>query len=321
MARAVWTGAISFGLVNVPVQLHRATESKDISFHQLQRETGERIRYQRVAEDSGKEVAYDDIVKGYEVRKGRYVVVEPEELEAVEPGRSRTIDIEDFVSLDEVDPIYFERTYYLAPGGDAGAKAYALLRQAMEGAGRVGIGRLVLRSKQHLVAIRPSGHLLVLQTMFFPDEVRDPVSELGEIPEDGKPSQREMEMAGRLLDSLTTGWDPERYHDTYREQVLELVHRKAEGQEIVTEEPEEAGAEVVDLMSALEASLASTRGEDGAKRRSQAGSKRSGGASGSSSSLSSMSKEELYEEAQRQGVSGRSKMSREQLIDALGRAS
>ncbi|MFP5327353.1 MAG: Ku protein, partial [Acidimicrobiia bacterium] len=212
MARSIWTGAISFGLVNVPVKLYSATEDKDIHFNQFQKGTGERIRYKRVAESSGDEVDYDDIVKGYEFSKGRFVMVEPEELEAVEPGKSRTIEIEDFVELDDVDPIYFEKTYYLAPQDGNGAdKAYALLREAMEKANKVAIGRFVMRTKQYLVALRPQGKLLLLETMFFPDEIRA-TKELEDLAKGAKVSDRELKVAEQLIDSLTSDWNPERYH-------------------------------------------------------------------------------------------------------------
>lgn len=263
MPRSIWTGAISFGLVNVPVKLYSATEDKDIHFNQFQKGTGERIRYKRVAESGGDEVEYDDIVKGYEVSKGRFVMVEPEELEAVEPGKSRTIEIEDFVELDDVDPIYFEKTYYLAPSGSGADKAYALLREAMAKANKVAIGRFVMRTKQYLVALRPAGKLLFLETMYFPDEIRATKELEGEV-KGARVGDRELKVAEQLIDSLTTEWNPGRYHDTYRERVLELIDQKAKGEEVVIEKPEAPESNVVDLLAALEASLASAgkgRGE------------------------------------------------------------
>jgi DNA end-binding protein Ku len=258
MARAIWSGAISFGLVNVPVKLFSATETRDVSFHQFQEGTGQRIRYKRVAAESGEEVGYDDIVKGYEVDKGRHVLVSPEELESVEPGRSHTIEIEDFVDLDRIDPVYYEKTYYLAPAKGAGAeKSYALLRRAMEDANKVAVARFVLRTKQYLAAIRPARGVLVLETMFFADEVRDPQRDIDDVPgDDVELGERERRIAGQLIESLTSDWEPERYHDTYRERVLELVGRKAEGEEVVVEAAAAEGGEVVDLMAALEASVA-----------------------------------------------------------------
>ncbi len=261
MARAIWSGAISFGLVNVPVKLFSATETKDVSFHQFQEGTGQRIRYRRVAEESGEEVGFDDIVKGYEIDKGRHVLVTPGELESVEPGKSHTIEIEDFVDLDEIDPVYFEKTYYLAPAKGAGAdKSYALLRRAMEDANKVAIARFVLRTKQYLAAVRPARGALVLETMFFADEVRDPKADIDEVPgDDVELGERERKIAGQLIESLSSDWEPERYHDTYRERVLELIGRKAEGDEIVTERAAEDDGKVVDLMAALEASVAAAR--------------------------------------------------------------
>ena len=277
MPRSIWTGAISFGLVNVPVKLYSATEDKDIHFNQFQKDTGERIRYKRVAEGTGDEVEYDDIVKGYEKSKGRFVMVTPEELEAVEPGKTRTIEIEDFVDLDELDPIYFEKTYYLAPASGGGAdKAYALLREAMEKANKVAIGRFVMRTKQYLTALRPSGNLLLLETMFFPDEIRS-TKELEDDVKGAKVSDRELKVAEQLIDSLTTEWDPQRYHDTYRERVLELIDQKSKGEEVVVEKAEAAESNVVDLLAALEASLAAA-GKGGSKssgRASKAGGKSS----------------------------------------------
>ena len=267
MPRSIWTGAISFGLVNVPVKLFSATEDKDIHFNQFQKDTGERIRYQRVAEKSGDEVEYEDIVKGYEISKGKYVMVTPEELESVEPGKTRTIEIEDFVSLDEVDPIYFEKTYYLAPASAGGAdKAYALLRKAMEKANKVAIGRFVMRTKQYLVALRPSGNLLLLETMFFPDEIR-PTAELEDDVKGARVNDRELKVAEQLIDSLTTEWNPDRYSDSYRERVLDLIKAKSKGKEVVVEEREEPESNVVDLLAALEASLAAA-GKGGSKGKS-----------------------------------------------------
>ena len=263
MARAIWSGSISFGLVNVPVKLYTAVEQKDISFHQFEKDSGERIRNKRVAEKDGHEVDYDDIVKGYEVSKGNFVIVTPDELEAAAPEQTKTIDIEDFVDLHEIDPIYFEKTYYLAPDKGAGAgKAYALLRKAMEESEKVAIGRFVMRTKQYLAAVRASGKVLMLETMYFPDEIRKADS-VGELPAD-RVDKRELEMAERLIDSLTTAWKPEKYKDTYREEVLEIIEAKAKGKEIVVDDEAPAQAKVVDLMAALEASLEAARG--GAKR-------------------------------------------------------
>jgi DNA end-binding protein Ku len=273
MARAIWSGAVSFGLVSIPVKLYPATEAKDVQFHQLEKKTGKRIRYKRVAGDSNREVDYQDIVKGYEIKKGRYIVVTPEELEAVEPTRSRTIEIEDFVDLEEIDPIYYEKTYLLAPQGDSGAdKPYALLLQAMERAGKVGIAHFVLRTKQYLAAIRPMDGLLALETMFFADEIRG-TKDLDNVPVKTKASPRELQIAGQLIDSQSVVWDPTKYDDTYRERVLKLVRDKAKGKEIVAE-PEAEPAKVHDLMEALRASVEAAKQGTASSRRSAS---RSGG--------------------------------------------
>src|SRR4051812_16525749 len=264
MPRAIWSGTISFGLVNVPVKLHTATEEKDIAFHQFAEKTGDRIRMKRVSEKSGREIEFKDIVKGYEVSKGKFVIVTPEELESVDPGPRRTIEIEDFVALEEIDPIYFAKTYYLAPAeGEGASRAYALLRAAMDKSERVAIGRFVMRTKQYLVALRPVDDVLTLSTLYFSDEVRDP-KDL-DVPGSVKLQPREMEIAERLIDSLTTTWKPEKYDDTYRERVLKLVKDKAKGKEIVVEE-EAPPAPVTDLLAALEASVKEARGKRTASR-------------------------------------------------------
>jgi len=264
MPRAIWSGSISFGLVNVPVKLFSATEQKDVAFHQFAEGTDDRIRNKRVNERTGKEVEYKDIVKGYEVSKGKYVIVTPEELESVEPGQTKTIDIEDFVALSDVDPIYFEKTYYVAPDdGDGPKRAYALLREAMKKSDKIAVGRFVMRTKQYLVALRPIDDVLALTTLYFADEIRER-KDL-EVPGKVKIADREMDIAMRLIDSLTSPWKPERYEDTYREEVLKLVKAKAKGKEIVTEK-EAPAAPVTDLLAALEASVAEARQKRTAKR-------------------------------------------------------
>ena len=264
MPRAIWSGSISFGLVNVPIKLYSATEQKDIAFHQFAEGTDDRIRNKRVNERTGKEVEFKDIVKGYEVSKGKYVIVTPEELDAVDPGQTKTIDIEDFVALPDVDPIYFEKTYYVAPDkGDGPKRAYALLREAMKKSDKIAVGRFVMRTKQYLVALRPVDDVLALSTLYFADEIRDR-KDL-DVPGRVKIAEREMDIAMRLIDSLTSPWKPERYEDTYREEVLKLVRAKAKGKEIVTEK-EAPAAPVTDLLAALEASVAEARQKRTAKR-------------------------------------------------------
>jgi DNA end-binding protein Ku len=258
MARAIWSGSISFGLVNVPVKLFTSVRKKDVRFNQLHATDNVRIQQKRVCPADGEEVSWDDLVKGYEISPGQYVVVTNEELDALDPEATHTVDIEDFVALEGIDPLYFDSSYYLVPDA-TGVKPYRLLLDAMTESGRVGIGRVVLRTKQYLCAVRPLGDALVLTTMNFADEV-SPASELEGLPGPGaEASSREMKVAKQLIDSLTAKFEPDKYHDTYREGVLELIEAKAQGQEVVSEPPPEKAAPVVDLMSALEASLAAVK--------------------------------------------------------------
>ena len=255
MPRSIWSGSISFGLVNVPVKLTTATSPKDVRFHQLHAADGGRVNQKRVCSLDGEEVDYSEIVKGYEIHKGQYVVVEPEELESLAPEASRSIDIEEFVDLADIDPLYFEHSYYLVPDGPA-ARPYALLVEAMEGTGKVGIGRFVLRTKQYLAALRPRHGVLVLSTLLFADEVVAP-SELDvQTTRDTRPNERELNMARQLVTSLSAQWEPEKYRDDLRDKVMEMIQAKAEGNEIATPEAVERPAPVLDLMAALEASLA-----------------------------------------------------------------
>jgi DNA end-binding protein Ku len=250
MARPIWTGSVAFGLVNVPVALYSATEDKTVQFNQFEAGTADRIRYKRVNERTGREVELPDIVRGHEVTKGDYVLVTDEELEAVAPGRSRTIDITDFVDLAEIDPIYYRRTYYLGPRGDEAARPYALLHRAMAETGKAGIATFVMHGKQYLVAIRAKDDVLALQTMYFTDEVRDPATVLGNLPTGEKLSSRELPIAKQLVESMTSAWNPGNYQDTYREQVEGLIERKRKGDQAITEgEPEPE--RVTDLIEAL----------------------------------------------------------------------
>jgi DNA end-binding protein Ku len=255
MPRSIWSGAISFGLVNVPVKLYSAVSRKTVRFHQLS--DGVRIQQKRVNPATGEEVPYESIVKGYEIAPG-YVTITPEELESIDPSKTRTIDIEDFVQLDEIDPIFYDHPYYLLPDKGA-AKAYKLLVTAMEEAGKVAIARVVIRQKENLVAIRPTGDLLTMETMLFADEVvsRDEFDEV-EAADAAETSPREVEMAKTLIDTLSSEFDPSKYRDTYRERVMELIERKAEGEEIAVAPTEEPRA-VPDLMAALEASVAAAK--------------------------------------------------------------
>jgi DNA end-binding protein Ku len=264
MARSIWTGAISFGLVTVPVKLYSAVNRKTVRFHQLNGKTGARISQRRVDPSTGDEVAYEDIVKGFELTPDRYVVIEPGELESLEPKKTKTIEIEDFVELADIDPIFYDHPYYLAPG-PGGAKPYRLLLEAMRETGRVAIARVVIRSKEQLVALRPMGEdVLGISTMLFSDEVvaPDKIDELSAAAE-VEATKRELDIAKQLVESLAGPFDPSKYHDTYREEVLDLIERKAAGEEIavqpVSEEEEEP---VPDLMAALKASLDAVREKD-----------------------------------------------------------
>jgi DNA end-binding protein Ku len=257
MPRSIWTGAISFGLVNVPVKLYSAVSKKTVRFHQLHETDGVRIQQKRVCPADGEEVPYEQIVKGYEITPEQYVVVTPEELEAIEPRKTKTIDIEDFVDLEDIDPIFYDHPYYLLPGTGA-AKPYKLLVTAMEDAGKVAIARVVIRQKEQLVAIRPTGDILTMETMNFADEVI-PHDRFDEAPgADVDTNKREVDMARQLIESLSADFDPSKYHDTYRERVLELIEQKAEGKEIAVQ-PAEEPQEVPDLMAALEASVNAAR--------------------------------------------------------------
>jgi DNA end-binding protein Ku len=266
MARAIWTGSLSFGLVNVPVGLYSATEDKSIHFNQFEEGTADRVRNKRVNERTGEEVPYEKVVKGYDLGGGEFVIVSPDELAAVAPGPSKTIDVSDFVDLGEIDPIYFERPYYLAPQGKGADRAYALLLEAMTTMNKVAIAQFVMRDKQYLVAIRPHDQALVLETLRFADEVRDPAQEIDVIPVNANFEDRELEMARLLIDSMTNDWNPELYRDTYREKVEDLVEQKRSGAVTVVEAPEAPPAPVVDLLAALQASVDAAKGGRGGAR-------------------------------------------------------
>jgi DNA end-binding protein Ku len=255
---SIWTGAISFGLVQVPVRIVTATKNRDVSFNQLEEGSGARIRYKKVSDATGEEVGADQIVKGYEISKGRYVVIEADEIAALQPKAAHTIDIEEFVDLDDIDPIYFEQPYYLAPD-PKGAKPYELLVEAMTELNKVAIGRIVMRSKERLVAIRPLNGVLCIETMRYSDEVMP--SEALRPEDDIELTERERTMARQLVESLASeSFEPGKYRDEYREQLLDLIERKAAGEEIVAEPAPEAPAKVLDLVAALEASLAKAEG-------------------------------------------------------------
>lgn len=256
MPRAIWSGAISFGLVNIPIKLYAAVSRKTVHFNQLDARTGSRIKLKKVSAADGEEVPNEAIVKGYELSSGEYVTVDDDELAALDPAASRTIDIEEFVDLADIDPLFYDSAYYVAPD-KATVKPYALLTKAMEEAGKVGIARFVMRSKQYLCAVRPKDGALVLSTMVYADEVNDP-AEIAELAglDDVEVSDKELTMARQLIASLSEDFDPARFADTYRERVLELIEQKASGRtEVVAPPAALAEDKVVDLMAALEASV------------------------------------------------------------------
>lgn len=335
MARAIWTGSISFGLVSIPVGLYSAVSEKSIRFHQLEKGTSDRIRYKRVNENTGKEVEYQDIVKGYDAGGGNYVVLTPKELESVEPQGTRTIEIEDFVDQADIDPIFYNQTYYVAPKSDAAARPYALLIEAMRESGKVGIATFVMRSKEHLAALRVDGDVLALSTMYFADEIRDPLKEVEVAPSTRQPAEREITTAVSLIESMSTKWDATNYHDRYRERVEQLIEQKLNGEDVVTVATREKDSNVVDLMDALRKSVERVREGRGASEPAEgedakaSGKRKSTGAGKKASAekkapqgeqLAMMTREELYQLAQDANVPGRSKMTREQLAEAIAEA-
>jgi DNA end-binding protein Ku len=282
MPRAIWSGAISFGLVNIPVKLYSAVSKKTVRFHQLDREDNQRIQQKRVNPRTGEEVPYENLVKGYELSPERYVIITPEELEGLEPQKTRTIDIEDFVDLSEIDPIYYDHPYYLVPDKGAG-KAYRLLLDAMREAEKVAIARVVIRSKENLVAIRPLDGVLTMETMLFADEVipSEGIEEIPAADAEVKTSARELEMAKQLIDSLTAEFEPGKYRDEYRDRVLDMIERKADGQDVVVEAPAEEPQKVPDLMAALEASIAGAKRQGGEPKKKPAARKKAASSNGS----------------------------------------
>ncbi|MFR9796401.1 Ku protein [Streptomyces sp. MS06] len=329
MARAVWSGALSFGLVALPVQLFSATESHTIRFHQLQRGTSDRVRNKRVNERTGDEVPPQEIVKGFDMGD-EYVVVEPEELDDIAPGQSKSLEITGFVDLDRVEPVFFDKTYYLAPRGKEYAKVYALLHSALARANKVGIATVVMRNREYLVAVKAEGDVLAMHTMHWADEVRDPHREIGSLPEETQVADKELQTAVQLVEALSIDWKPDEYRDTYQEKVLQLVEAKRTGQTVEKGEPPPRSTNVVDLMDALRASVEqaeTARKEEGtaggtAGRRKGGGEGRAGRASEkaakpSSSELAELSKAELYRRASDADIPGRSSMTRSELLKAL----
>jgi DNA end-binding protein Ku len=258
MARTIWKGSLSFGLVNVPVGVYPATQDKSIHFNQFEKGTSDRIRYKKVNERTGEEVESANIVKGFDLGGGDYVMLSDDELAAAEPERSRQIEITDFVDLDEIDPVFYRTTYYLAPEGKGTDKPYSLLRKAMKESRKVGIATMVMRNKEYLVAIRPEGDVLALETMFFADEVRSPDQELPGIPDDADLTDREVKMANVLIESMESEWDPERFHDTHREKVEALIEEKSQGK-VITAAKSAPAPKIVDLIEALQASISANQ--------------------------------------------------------------
>ena len=265
MPRAMWKGAISFGLVTIPVAVYPATEEKSLRFNQLHDADGGRIRYKRVCEKDGEEVGFEHIVKGYEVEKDRYVILTDDDFDAIPVESSRAIDIQQFVDLDQIDPVMFKKSYYLVPE-ETGAKAYALLREAMREDDRVGIAKVSFRDREHIAALRFKDDAFVLETMFWPDEVRQ--ADFGGVDVSTDVRDQELTMARQLIDSLTGEWAPQQFHDAYRDALLQIVEAKLNGQEIEVVEPEPA-ATVVDLMEALKASVAAAK-KTAAKKKASA---------------------------------------------------
>jgi DNA end-binding protein Ku len=323
VARPIWSGAINFGLVTVPVDLYSATEDHTISFRQFQRGTSDRIRYKRVNERTGEEVPFAEIVKGADIGGGDYVIIEPDELDAIAPGRSRTIDIDAFVDLDEIDPVHFQKTYWLAPTKEEYSRAYGLLLQAMGKTNRAGIATFVMRGKEYLTALRAGDGLLILNILLFPEDLRDPVKELKSMPEISPARGKELDMAVTLIESMSDDWQPENYHDTYTERVEKLIEDKSAGREIVSEEEPSQPTKVVDLFDALSKSVEGRkkrRGSDDSGGDGGGGGKRRSASQDSGPDLGNLSKAELDKMARDLDIKGRSKMSRDELEEAVAAA-
>jgi DNA end-binding protein Ku len=322
--RAVWSGAITFGLVTIPVGLYSATEDHTIHFHQYVRGTSDRVRIQRINERTGEPVANDDIVKGREV-EDEIVVVEPDELREIAPGRSQAIDVVEFVDLAEIDPVYFDRTYWVAPSDDRYTHSYGLLCRALARSDRAGIATVTMHGREHLTALRADGDVIVLQTLFWADEVRDPAEQLDALPVREDPREQELDMAVQLVGAMTTTWKPDQYEDTYTARVEQLVADKREGREVVPAEAPEEATEVSDLLEALrrsvEAAGAGDRsggGGDSGEGRRDAGEDDRG--QDEAEDLGSLSKAELSRRARELDISGRSTMNRDELARAVAEA-
>jgi DNA end-binding protein Ku len=299
MARPIWSGSITFGLVTIPVALFSATEDHTIHFNEFERGTSDRIRHKRVNERTGKEVDYGDIVRGHQVGDGDYVVVEPDELADIAPGRSRSIEITTFVDLADIDPIYFQKTYWLAPAKEDYADSYALLVAAMAKTNRAGVATFVMRGKEYLTAVRADGDVLALDTLYFADEIRDP-HELDTLPGKKKARGKQLDMATSLIEAMSGPWQPEDYRDTYTAKVHKLIEDKRKGKDVISEAEPPESTEVVDLMDAL--------------RRSVEGARKS---RGGRTEIDRASKSELDELARELKIKGRSTMKRAELLRAV----
>ncbi|MFJ9080619.1 Ku protein [Streptomyces sp. NPDC102278] len=346
MARPVWAGNLTFGLVSLPVGLFTATDDHTVHFHQLQRGTSDRIRNRRVNERTGEEVEAADIVKGYEIGD-EYVLVEPAELDEIAPGRSRSLDITGFVDLDDIEPIFFDKTYYLGPRGAEYGKVYSLLEQALAKAGKAGIATFVMRQHAYLVALKAEEGILTLHTLHWADEIRDPRKEIDNLPGRAKASAKELRMAEQLIDTLAMTWDPAEFHDTFQERVAALIEAKRSGESVEKAEAAPSSTGVVDLMDALRASVERARGPKGSGPKSttskstaskSTASKSTASTSRSAKStaggkkpaarkrvrsapgrgdLGSLSKADLYKKAGSAKIPGRSTMTRDELLRAL----
>src|SRR5579863_761015 len=320
MARSTWSGFLSFGLVSIPVGLYTATTDQTVHFNQLHKGTSNRVRYKKVDEVTGEELEASDIVNGYPI-DGEYVIVTKEELKEAAPGKSESIEITDFVDLDEIDPKFFRQTYYLGPRGKGSDRAYTLLLEAMRETNRVGVATLVLRDKEHLVAVRPGDDVLMLETMYFANEIRDPHEQIDNLPEPDHADTRELTVAKQLVNSLSVKWSPENYKNTYRERIIELIEKKREGRAVVFE-TERPKSNVIDLMAALEASVARTASEREQSPQEEKAQRTAAktAARGEQQTFDGMSKAELLERAAQLDVQGRSKMTKPELVKALTEA-
>ncbi|WP_037069893.1 Ku protein, partial [Pseudonocardia acaciae] len=265
MPRAIWTGSITFGLVTVPVGLYSATEDHSVHFHQYQRGTTDRIRYQRINERTGEEVAFRDIVRGLEENDGQTIIIDPAELDDIAPGRSHSIEVTAFVDLDEIDPIFYQKTYWLAPTKEENGKVYALLAAAMAATNRVAIATFVMRGKQYLCAVRSENGVLSLETLYYADEIREPREQLDFLPEPSELGEdsRELDMARTLIESMGAPWQPEDYRDSHTDRVKQLIEDKRAGNEVVAESAPPEATEVTDLLEALRRSVEARKGGSG----------------------------------------------------------